>query len=235
MAEVLKQVLYFLKSNIARFMLLLVVFAGVNTIIGQVLWEPQLESLDLGLDSAPPNLELGALSRYMFALFVVNLLLQVLLIVKLEAINSGDSDARSSALSTVFSVFLPVLLGNIIIACVCLLGLTLFIVPGVYLFVRLCMFDIIMVLKRPPVLTTLAMSMSLTRGISWNLFIIILASFVFFGLTTGILSNITDGLGGAAQSFGNELLATIGSLFWLTVRYRYYLLNLDQLKPGDEQ
>ena len=231
MAEVLKQVLYFLKGNIARFMLLLVAFAGANTIIGQILWEPQLESLELGLDSPAANLELGALSRYMFALFVANLLLQVLLILKLEAINSGASEQRS----LVFSVFLPVLLGNIIIACVCLLGLTLFIVPGVYLFVRMCMFDIIMVLKRPPVLTALAMSMSLTRGISWQLFIIILASFVFFGLTTGILSNITESLGGAAQSFGNELLATIASLFWLTVRYRYYLLNADKLEQADEQ
>ena len=231
MAEVLKQVLYFLKSNITRFMLLLVVFAGINTIIGQVLWEPQLESLELGLDSAAPNLKLGDLSRYMFALFVVNLLLQVLLIIKLEGISSGDSERRS----IVFSVLLPVLLGNIIIACVCLLGLTLFIVPGVYLFVRLCMFDIIMVLKRPPVLTALAMSMSLTRGISWQLFTIILASFVFFGMATGILTGITEGLGSAAQSFGNELLATIGSLFWLTVRYRYYLLNLSKLEQAEER
>ena len=232
MAEVLKQVLYFLKSNITSFMLLLVIFAGINTIIGQILWEPQLESLELSLDdSAAPNLKLGDLSRYMFALFVVNLLLQVLLIIKLEGISSGDSERRG----IVFSVLLPVLLGNIIIACVCLLGLTLFIVPGVYLFVRLCMFDIIMVLKRPPVLTALAMSMSLTRGISWQLFTIILASFVFFGMTTGILTGITEGLGSAAQSFGNELLATIGSLFWLTVRYRYYLLNLDKLEQTEEQ
>ena len=37
-----------------------------------------------------------------------------------------------------------------------LLGLTLLIVPSVYLFARLCIFDIIMALKRPPVLTILA-------------------------------------------------------------------------------
>ena len=228
MLTIVKQVAYFLKTNAREFIVTVMLFAGLSVVIELSLWLPLEQDKPENWNAGAINM--GDLSRYFVAAFALNLVLHIVFILKLDAINSERRLTTLAHIGDTATLLLPMVLGNIVIAIVCLSGLALFIIPGIYFFIRLCLFDLVLVLQRPGVFRAMALSMQMTKGIAMQLLqALALSVLVFIALISLLSTGLSSlGLPYSLQSFANEIVAVIGTLFWLTIRYRYYLLQLQQ-------
>lgn len=68
------------------------------------------------------------------------------------------------------------LIANIIYACIVILGIVLLIIPGIYLAVRLQFYTALIVEENAGIIDSLKRSWTLTEGLTWPLFLILLTS-----------------------------------------------------------
>ena len=235
MLDILKQVLYFLRQNFRILLPLLLLFTALSLGIERWLWTPVEQELAINqVGGEASTLVLGTMARYLFAAFLLNILFQLCLIIKLEGINGEREVGPGELVARLGSVFLPVLLGNLVIGLLSMVGLVFFVVPGVYVFLRFCMFDLIMVLERSSVGQGLRRSVAITQGITWQLFLFVALGIPAIMAVSLVLESIFAGSGSGSiiLSTAIELTAAVAALFWLTVRYRYYLLQREAIEQG---
>lgn len=160
--------------------------------------------------------------------FGIRAIAEAALIGQLAAIYAGK--ARSLTACTVFAITIApaILLTNALIVVGASIGLLLFIVPGIWIYVRLALAAFAVALERQPPLEAVKTSFMRTAAIQWEL--------IFAWLMLMLLLLSASNMIGAAliAVLGNqggvsvllEMITGLGGTLLLVLLYRYYILTL---------
>lgn len=215
MSSILVDSLYFFRNNYKIFGLYIAVY-----LISWNLLEIILEEFVLVGMGDSKNISLLMLLN-----LIVGAIFQCGFIVIASEINSGHKRSIFLALRKGF-MFLPFyLLASILMNIALIFGFILFVIPGIYLYLRLCLFDFFIIIEDKDPFRALQKSWQATKNNVFNNFkvifpvIIMMAIFVIGGLQ---LNNLYYFPG--FDLILNLIVWNIGSLLIL-VRYRIYILS----------
>jgi len=113
-----------------------------------------------------------------FASFLLNVISSVISIIfglgliKISLKLCDGEEARFSDLVSQYKLFFRYLFASFLYGLITLLGFVLLIVPGIILLIRLGFFDYLIVDKNSTIIESLKRSWEITRGNTWNLFLL---------------------------------------------------------------
>ncbi|MDI6602556.1 MAG: hypothetical protein QME57_00345 [Patescibacteria group bacterium] len=112
-----------------------------------------------------------------FTVDLIGWILSIIVGLGLIKISLNFCDNLKSKIGDLFSqyqLFFRAFFAGILYGLICLLGMILFIIPGIYLGIRFWFYDYFIVDKKAGVIESLKKSWRITKGSVWNLFLFIL-------------------------------------------------------------
>jgi uncharacterized membrane protein len=112
-----------------------------------------------------------------FLLTIVGFALSIIFSLGLVKISLEICDGKEPKISDLFSqyrLFFRFLFASILKSLICLFGFILLIIPGIILSIRLSFFDYLIVDKNSRIVESLKKSWEITKGSTWNLFLLYL-------------------------------------------------------------
>lgn len=167
------------------------------------------------------------------AILVVRTLAEGALIVQLAAILAGRPRSLGECALLSLTLAPALLLCNLAILTATSLGLLLFILPGVWIFVRLALAPFLIVLEQQSPLVALQQSLERTRHIQWEL----MAAWLGLMLTVLMASNIVGVLlinligSHAGTSVLLDLFTALAGALLQVLLFRYYGLSKPSAPP----
>ena len=230
--SLLGQVFYFLRGNARAIALPLCVFALAGTLINEWMFASDAAAPLMGERVDLNDHGVQALIQRMLVLFAIvymttSTLMHIIFTALFNRLGKGESaPGVGEIVTTVLRCFPSVFIGGMLVVIVSVLGLSAFILPGIYLYARLCLFEVLVVSERLNVFAALSESFRLSRDFVWSLI-----GVLFFALSVSLLlasivptALLGIGLPDFFANLGAELVVTFGGVLWLAVRYRVYML-----------
>jgi uncharacterized membrane protein len=133
-----------------------------------------------------------------FLLTIIGIALSAIFGLGLIKISLEICDGKEPKISDLFSqyrLFFRYLFASILKSLICLFGFILLIIPGIVLSIRLSFFDYLIVDKNSKIIESLKKSWEITKGSTWNLFLLYLLLGLinllgFFALIVGLFWSI---------------------------------------------
>jgi uncharacterized membrane protein len=133
-----------------------------------------------------------------FLLPIIGIALSAIFGLGLIKISLEICDGKEPKISDLFSqyrLFFRYLFASILKSLICLFGFILLIIPGIVLSIRLSFFDYLIVDKNSKIIESLKKSWEITKGSTWNLFLLYLLLGLinllgFFALIVGLFWSI---------------------------------------------
>ncbi len=136
------------------------------------------------------------------------------LIVFLARRTAGESPGNGEILREALSVWWPFFLLNLMVSVVVVIGLFLFIIPGLWLMVRLIFSKFVLVLNRVSPVDAMGQSLTLTKSRFWLIFgclyVVIISIFLLNMLVGGVVGQLGSGL---------VVVVVVGSVFGILSLY----------------
>ena len=224
--RILTQTGYFCWSNRQPLLILLIPFALLGLIGNLLFWYP-IEQQWAEQETAGSLVWItSAASRYLIYIFLLGVLLQINGVYLLSCLHQGIFWSWRTLANWMIRFFPIVALGNVLISMLSFVGLLFFILPGLYCYIRFSLFDFSVLLEQRSLLAALNQSLRYTRTIVWQIIGILILTFSLFCLLNISLSILLRGLSlpSLLIHLSEEIIALAGSIFWLVMRYRCFLL-----------
>ena len=146
------------------------------------------------------------------------------LILFLDARSRGESPANSEVLARALRLWPTFALLAAISTLLIVLGLSMFIIPGIYLTVVLAFSEYNLVLRRQPPLMAIKSSMAMSRGHFWRIFVCILAVMGPLMVLKELSLSLTSKDESAVISIALESANSFLQLFLSVVLFRLFML-----------
>ena len=169
------------------------------------------------------------LAGNVFFVLMIESFLQISVILLVQGILAKQHLSWSQRSLRALGFFLPFFLMQIMMAFGVVAGLMVFIVPGIFVFVRWTLAPYFMMLQGQGALASLKSSWRLTQGYGWDLFFALVVM-----MTIGLIPSIfmLDNATSSASAFSNGVLSVAGSLIgaWSVVMF-YRAFDYIQANP----
>lgn len=226
MVRVLSDSLRFFTNNLGRIVALCLPF-----ILGSMLFGYLLKAL------WPPGAMGGMMAVDAYVPLVADLFFYPIytgaLIVFMAKRTAGESPGNGEILRTALAVWRPFFLLNLAVTALVVIGLFLFIIPGVWLMVRLVFAKFLLVLNRVGPAEAMQQSLTLSKPRFWLIFRCMYVVIVTIFLLNMLMGGVIGQLGG-----GIVVIVVVASLFgilslYLTVvMFRIFMLAAEE---GNEE
>jgi hypothetical protein len=139
--------------------------------------------------------------------FVASFLVQAALVKAAQDVRDGRADLSiGQTISSASQVIWPVMGASILAAVAIVVGLILLIVPGLYLITIWAVIVPVIVIERVPALSSFGRSQGLVRGNGWNVFGVLVVTFLILLAGQLIVALILSGL---SQALSNAISTVI--------------------------
>jgi hypothetical protein len=156
--------------------------------------------------------------------FVIRTLSEAALIAQLAAIAAGRPRGLAECALFALTIAPAMLLCNVLVLTGTSLGLLAFILPGIWIYIRLSMASFAIALESAAPLDALQRSFSRTTGVQWELMsgwlLLLTALLLIISVIGGVLGGITGNHAGAAVVL--DLLTAVGAALLHVLVFRYY-------------
>lgn len=195
--------------------------------------------------SSGGQLSLGALSLVGGLISILlSTLVQAALVRATVGYASAERPGIGACLASALGVALPLLGLSILFGAAVTLGMILFLVPGILLYLRWVVAAPALVAERNGVFSAFGRSSALTKGARWKVFglsLIVLIVILLVSAVIGVLGISTVGIDGLVSGarppvtllLVNLVVSTLIAAFWSTVTTSLYV-ELRQWKEGPE-
>ena len=208
----------------------LALYAAFSLLIWLAYWLGVFEILYSPLDQAGFSAPMPLIN--FLALFVGMVLASVIqcgFLFFIDALSHDDPCRPWQAMGRIMPRLVHYICVQLLAGILVLLGLLLFIIPGLYVYAKLILSDYLVVLKEKKGLgQAISASWRTTRGAAFQIVILVLIGLAFAVLMIVALGMLMGVHGIPEPSFLQTLPSEIGSwllvFFWAIIRYRFYLL-----------